>query len=148
MGPVGSYATIIAGDNPWDCPHWVPLVLCQGPELKAVMSDDFSSPPKRPNKFPFTHTNFFFHQPAFPQRGTLVISIIESYCSLLNFQATPGCPLRPPGRLGSLLDYRHRPNQRADICLKLSREQIYDPKAKNSPEGEAALFICLLPQIS
>lgn len=53
-----------------------------------------------------------------------------------------------PGPLSSLLDYRDKPSQRGDICLKLNREQIYDPEGKELSKGETALFICLLPQFS
>lgn len=90
-GPVGSYTTTTAGDrgrhwaDPQGGPCWVPLFLWQGPELQAVRSEYFSSPAKTPNFTSPTLIYLFIYQPAVPQRGTLVVLVSESYCSLLDF---------------------------------------------------------------
>jgi len=64
----------------------------------------------------------------------------------VSFSAALGYTLKPTGQLSSLLDFRNKPNQRGGICVKLNREQIYDPEGKEHYKGETALFICLLPQ--
>lgn len=78
--------------------------------FRRIRSEHSSRTQKSPNKFLVTHTIFYI--PAFPQRGTLVVLGNESNCSLLVLQVELGYILRPTGLLGSLLDYRDRPNLR------------------------------------